>query len=625
MLDALRSMSRSWVGLALLGLLIAGLLVFGVGQTGQIGANSVVTSGQSIVTPAEYRLAYERQISALSQQFGTRLTPDQARQFGLDNQVLSQVVTGVVLDEQARIMGLGISEARQAQLIGDLYPEFYRADGRFDRDQLRFVLNQQRINEAQFLASINSATRRQQIIEALSDGMVAPGFFLQEQQRHQGQTRDVTLLEVTQDAIDEIALPSDTQLSAYFEENADRYRAPEYRSVMIVELTPAGLAEASEIDLDMVRDEYERRINNFRQEEQRTVNQLVFPDRSAAEAAVASIADGTTIEDVVSASGRSMSDVTLGTFTKTGMPDQALADAAFALSEVGEVSDIVDGVFGPILVWVTEIIPEQTTPFEEVEAQLRESLALVEANDILLSVSDAYEDARAAGATMQEAAAAQRLELLVFDAVDATGRDKNGDIVELPTSNELLREIFTADIETENPPLSASPDGFIWYEVSDIEDERARALDEVRERVISDWTSDERSRLLDEVAGALVAELDGGISPTELSETTQYTLTNKFGLMRTTDDPDIGRSGVRQVFAGGPDAAGFVPSADGDRRFVYQIAAVTDPLNAQASSDFADIVARGIGNDILQQAIIKLQEEFPVSVNQQAISLALGQ
>lgn len=51
MLDALRSLSRSWVGIALLGLLIAGLLVFGVGQTGQIGANSVVTAGQSTVTP----------------------------------------------------------------------------------------------------------------------------------------------------------------------------------------------------------------------------------------------------------------------------------------------------------------------------------------------------------------------------------------------------------------------------------------------------------------------------------------------------------------------------------------------------------------------------------------------
>ncbi|MEO1702080.1 MAG: peptidylprolyl isomerase [Pseudomonadota bacterium] len=624
MMDALRSLSRSWVGIALLGLLIAGLLVFGVGQSSQLGGNAVVTAGQSVVKPAEYRLAHERQISALSQQFGTRLTPEQARQFGLDSQVLSQIVTGVVLDEQARVMGLGISEARQAQIIGDLYPEFYRSDGRFDRQQLRFVLNQQRINETQFLDSINSATRRQQIIEALSDGIVAPDFFMAEQQRHRGQTRDLELVEITQNAIADIAPPTEEQLTAYFEENADRYRAPEYRSVMLVELTPEGLAEPSELDADLVLAEYERRINNFRQNEQRTVRQLVFPDGDAAQAVRDRITGGETIEDIVSEMGRNLEDVTIGTFAQAAMPDQVLADAAFSLTAIGDVSEVVDGAFGPVLVWVSEIVAEQTIPFEEVEQQLREQLALAEANDILLSVSDAYEDARASGATMREAAMSQQLTVLSIDAVDSTGRGKDGEFVDLPTSNELLREIFTADIETENPPLSASPDGFIWYEVADIEDERARTLDEVRERVAADWTIEERSRLLDEAAGGVVVAIEKGATSGEISEENDYVVTNKFGLTRTTDDPDLGRAGVQEIFGQAPNAVGFVAAPGGDRRFVYRITAVTDPLDTQADGNLPDIIAQGIANDLFQQTVVKLQNEFPVSVNQQAINLALG-
>ena len=38
----------------------------------------------------------------MSQQFGQRLTRDQARAFGVDQQVLAQLVAGAVLDEQAR-------------------------------------------------------------------------------------------------------------------------------------------------------------------------------------------------------------------------------------------------------------------------------------------------------------------------------------------------------------------------------------------------------------------------------------------------------------------------------------------------------------------------------------------
>ncbi|MEO1749635.1 MAG: peptidyl-prolyl cis-trans isomerase, partial [Pseudomonadota bacterium] len=371
-------------------------------------------------------------------------------------------------------------------------------------------MRQQRITEEQFISSINSATRRQQIIEALSDGIAAPAFFLEEQQRHRGQTRDVELIEITDAAIAAIEPPSDPVLASYFEDNTDRYRAPEYRSVMLVELTPQGLADDSAIDSAMVRDEYERRIANYRQAEQRTVLQLVFPDREAAEAARTRISKGETIEDVVVELGRSMDDVTLGTFTQQAMPDQTLAETAFSLENVGVVSEVVEGTFGPLLVWVSEIIPEQTQPFEEVEADIRDALALVEANDILLNVSDAYEDARAAGATMQEAADSQRLSVITIEAIDATGRDKDGELVELPVSNELLREIFTADIATENPPLSTSPDGFLWYVVSDIEDERARTLDEILERVVEDWTTDERNRLLDEAAESIVAELDGG-------------------------------------------------------------------------------------------------------------------
>ncbi|MEN0002185.1 MAG: SurA N-terminal domain-containing protein, partial [Pseudomonadota bacterium] len=457
MMDALRSLSRSWVGIALLGLLIAGLLVFGVGQSGQVGANAVVTAGQSQVSMVEYRLAYERQINALSQQFGTRLSREQARQFGLESQVLSQIVTGAVLDEQARVMGLGLSEGRQAQLIGDLYPEFYRADGRFDRDQLRFVLSQQRITEAQFLDSINNAARRQQIIEAVSDGVAVPAFFLDQQQRHQGQTRDLELIEIGEDAVGEIAAPSDAALTSYFDANRDRYRAPEYRTVKILELTPALLANADTIDEATVRAEYEARIDRFRQAEQRTVRQLVFSDREAALAARERVIAGESIDTIVGEMGRTMADVTIGTFTQAGFPDQSLAEAAFTLAEVNQISDVVDRAFGPTIVWVTEILPEQTQPFEDVRDELAAALAQAEANDILLSVSDAYEDARASGATMEEAAAAQQLTLVTIDAVDATGRDKDGAPVDLPASNELLREIFTADIDVENPPLAATP------------------------------------------------------------------------------------------------------------------------------------------------------------------------
>ena len=52
----------------------------------------------------------------MSQQLGVRLTREQAAAFGIDDQVLAQLVAGAVLDEQARKLGLGVSKDRLAQL-----------------------------------------------------------------------------------------------------------------------------------------------------------------------------------------------------------------------------------------------------------------------------------------------------------------------------------------------------------------------------------------------------------------------------------------------------------------------------------------------------------------------------
>ena len=51
----------------------------------------------------------------MSQQFGTRLTREQAMALGIDQQVLAQLVSGAVLDEQARKLGLGVSKDRIAR------------------------------------------------------------------------------------------------------------------------------------------------------------------------------------------------------------------------------------------------------------------------------------------------------------------------------------------------------------------------------------------------------------------------------------------------------------------------------------------------------------------------------
>src|SRR6185312_6261395 len=104
MLNSLRNAAGTWVAKLLLLMLVLSFAIWGI--TGKMmeghGGNKVLTAGGTSVSINEFRLAYDRQANLMSQQLGQRLTRDQMKAFGLENQVLAQLVAGALLDEQAR-------------------------------------------------------------------------------------------------------------------------------------------------------------------------------------------------------------------------------------------------------------------------------------------------------------------------------------------------------------------------------------------------------------------------------------------------------------------------------------------------------------------------------------------
>ncbi|MDZ7602535.1 MAG: SurA N-terminal domain-containing protein, partial [Hoeflea sp.] len=395
MLDTLRRGAKSWVAKVLLLLLVASFGVWGIsGSILNAGSTAVVTVGDTIVTPNEFRLAYDRQVAVVSRQIGQRLTTEQARAFGIENQVYAQLVAGAALDEQARMMNLGLSDDRLAALIAE-DPAFHDFNGRFDRNNFRRVLGSVGMSEEDYLRSRGQVAVRTQIVEAVADGFDAPEALIAALARYQEETRDVDYLLLTRAGIDPVAAPTDSELAGWFEENKATYTAPEYRKITYVKLQTEDIAAPEAISEEAARADYEARKDRYTTPETRTVDQLVFTDRAAADAAAQAIAGGKSFDELVTESGRSPADIRIGSFSQAGMADRTLADAAFAVSEPGGTTPVIDGQFGPVILRVAEITPESSRSFEDVEAEIRQELALNQAAQVLLDVHDAYEDARA--------------------------------------------------------------------------------------------------------------------------------------------------------------------------------------------------------------------------------------
>ncbi|WP_404927314.1 SurA N-terminal domain-containing protein [Mesorhizobium sp. ORM16] len=627
MLGILRSAAGTWVAKLLLSLLVVSFAVWGVSgrlMGGLAGHDSVITAGGTKVSINEYRLAYDRQLAVMSQQFGQRLTHEQAKALGVDNQVLAQLVSGAVLDEQARKLGLGLSKDRLAELTRE-DPAFKGPGGQFDRRAFEYRLREVGMRPEDYLKNRAQVAVRQQIVEAVSDGLKAPDTFFKAVALYRGEDRTVDYLTLPKALVEPIEAPSDSALQAYFEANKKTYAAPEYRKFSYVRLEPQDIMDTSSVTDAQVSDDYNKNKARYTTPEMRTIEQLVFKTPDEAKAALDSLKSGATFDKLVIAEGKTPADTLLGTLAKDKIADKAVADAAFALN-VNEVSPVVQGAFGPVLLRVTEIKPEVVKPLAEVSDQIRKDLALGEANRILLDVHDNYEDSRAAGSSLADAAAKLKLKVVTVDAIDRSGLRPDGSIVkDLPESPALIKAAFDAEPNTENEALTTADNGFIFYEVASITPARDRTLDEVRQKVVADWTAAETAKRLTAKAQELEKRLKAGATLDVIAGELKLEKQTKRGLKREADDADFGKEGAAVMFGVGEGGTGLIPSPTSDAQILFKVAEVFEPAGADASSvpeDARKSFTSGMSDDLLDQLVAQLQTQYGVRVDQAAVAQA---
>ena len=270
MLDTLRNAAGTWVAKLLLLLLVVSFAVWGISGSliSGFGSNAVITAGGTTVSPNEYRLAYDRQIKLLSQQFGTRLTREQATALGIDNQVLAQLVSGAVLDEQARKLGLGLSKDKLAELTARSGLPGSRRQVR--PPAVRLCAAPDRHAAGGLSANRAQVAIRQQIVEAVSDGLKAPDTFLRAVALYRGEDRTVDYLVLPRSTVEPIEEPADDVLSSLVRRaTRARYAAPEYRKIAYVKLEPEDIADVGAISDEQVQQDYDKNKSRYHRRRKR--------------------------------------------------------------------------------------------------------------------------------------------------------------------------------------------------------------------------------------------------------------------------------------------------------------------------------------------------------------------
>jgi peptidyl-prolyl cis-trans isomerase D len=623
MLTALRSKSSKFVLKILFALLIVSFAVWGIGDIFRGGGRSVdlIEVGPQAITQVELQNEYNRQINQLRQVYGSSIDTETARALGLVNRVVNDVIARGLFAVYTHRIGMRVGDAAVRQMIqGDT--SFRNDLGQFDRNRFEAWLSRNGMSEAMLVARLRNDIARGQLTTSLVAGVQAPQTLVGAIHDHRSEERVAETLRIVATDMTGVATPDDAALQTFYEAHAEDYQAPEYRAVTLLRLSPEDLAKEIRVGDEEVEAAFAARKAEFDVAEKRHLDQIVFSDQAAAQAAAEKLAAGGDFAAIAKeATGGDPID--LGTVDKAGLARTfpQLADAAFAAPE-GQATAPTETMLGWHLVRVLSVEPGREATLAEFRDEVAHDLALEQAHDSIVSIANQLEDELAGGATLDEAAAALDLSLTGIAALDSTGKDPAGNAVPAAAEPGLAEAAFAAEAGEVSPLTDAADGGYYMLRVDDITPAATRPFAEVREQVTADWLSDAWAKAAAEKATAIIERLNAGES--------LATIATELGTQPSTSKP---------VMRDGSDVAANLPAAivpqlftlkqgevaavaDGGDQIILrlvEIRAPTDGGDPAATADLRQSLRGELANDVVNQFMAALQQEIDVSVNNEAI------
>ncbi|MGU3493654.1 peptidyl-prolyl cis-trans isomerase [Xanthobacteraceae bacterium A53D] len=623
-LQNLRKGASGFIAKVFLFILAVSFVLWGVAGAFTGANNEAVASvGDTDVPTEAFRQRYLDQIQQLGRQTGRGITSEQARAFGLDRQILGQMITEATLDDTARTKGLAVSDEEIGRLLRANPALWPPGAQEFDPAYFLQLLRNNNLTEARFLQDERKRVVRQQLAESLGSGVTTPAALTDAVQKFENERRTVAYLDLTGGTITPPPLPTDEQLQAYYDTHKASFRAPEYRKLNLLVLTPATLAPWIQVSEADVKAAYESNASRFGTPEQREVQQIVFPSEADAKAAQDKIKAGTSFADLAKERGLSPSDTNLGLVAKSAILDPKVADAAFALAADG-VSEPVQGRFGYALVHVTQIVPAAQKPLAEVEAGLRSQLASDRARRELMDKHDAIEDERNSGSTLTETAQKVGIPLEEIEEVDRSGREPSGaEVTGIPDRTGVLNAAFASAPGADNDPITlAQNGGYVWFDVAQVIPSRERPFAEVKDQVAARWTEDETAKHVQEKAKALLSALQAGTPIADVATANGMEVKTAV-IQRGRAEGDFSRDAVTEAFLLGEAGLGMAAGNAPAEELVFQVTKIEVPEGA-LDPRMATQLQQQLENDLLQQFVGAVQNQIGLKTNERAFLQATG-
>jgi peptidyl-prolyl cis-trans isomerase D len=394
MMDSLRTAANSVVLKIIFGIIIVSFILTGVSSY-LIGGNkdyAAKVNGQEIGR-AQYENAVASERNRMQQQLGeqfSELASNENYMKTLRQQVLNRLIDESLLDQYAKHLNLGISDAQVKQAI--FQTQAFQANGKFDNQRFSSIVGQMGMTTDQYAQALRNQLVTQQLINAI----VGSEFMLP------GETDELAALVSQQRVVREATLNvnalaakqqvSDQEITSYYEQHKNQFVAPEQFRISYIKMDAASLQEtASDSEIQSYYDQHQ---DLYTQPQRVRYSVIQTKTEADAKAVLDEINKGANFADVAKAKSADIISAKnggdMGWLEASTTPDE-LKNAG--LKEKGQLSGVIKSSVGFLVARLDDVQAAKVKPLADVHDEIAAKVKQEKALDAYYAMQQKVSDA----------------------------------------------------------------------------------------------------------------------------------------------------------------------------------------------------------------------------------------
>lgn len=513
------------------------------------------------ITNAQVQQRLDRVRQQMGQQFDQQYATEASQKL-LREQIKQQLINEQVIKANLNKAGLTASEEQIKTWIRE-FPQF-QIGGIYSPEQAKLIMAQMGWSEDQLRQYARQQIAQEQLNQGLGATNFALGYEVDSYYRLQEQSRDVRYVRVSQeDFADSVDVTSE-EIEEYYQQNQSQFEQPEKVNLRYVRLSTEQLAKSykEQISEEQVQEYYEANKANYQDPAEILVAHILIDNsvdgaESKANDLLTQLKEGADFAELAKEhSSDTFSGENGGQLdwvdavptsdenpTGTGWVPE-FESAALALSNVGDMTDIVETQYGYHIIKLVDKKEGQTTPLAEVEDDIRGSLANEKAQEeFFAKQSKLNENLFEYGDDLDKFAEQVGLEVQetgMFSENTATGIAANPVFLEKAFSASVLESTEVSDM------IELTNDDIVYVTVKEYLPAQVQPLEEVKETVVATLKEEKVRQAAKEFADQVLARVEAGEDADSLLSLENLSWNETTGLKRR--DTAIGFDLTNAIF-----------------------------------------------------------------------------